>query len=175
MAQAAQATPTVRANLGGSTNTVNLRDWLNTRLSPFLKQAIIKSLESEAEYPLQWLGEQLILQSITFEGNPDSTNIRERFLYKHEPDARQSQTAASSTSDNTANADTVTQPPEASSVDVQPSVTEQPPQDTHTDALATSTVASNIDQIEPESTTVNGAAQAEGTDHSKDADMSNAP
>ena len=37
-----------------------------------------------AQYPLQWLGEQLILQSITYEGNPDSTNIRERFLYKHE-------------------------------------------------------------------------------------------
>lgn len=33
---------------------------------------------------MQWLGEQLILQSITFEGNPDTNNIRDYFLYKHE-------------------------------------------------------------------------------------------
>lgn len=40
---------------------------------------------NRAEYPLHWLGEHLIQQSIMFEGNPDTTNIRERFLYKHEP------------------------------------------------------------------------------------------
>lgn len=85
MAQPNQVTPTVQANLAGTSTTVNLRDWLNTRLSPFLKKAIIESLDSEAEYPLQWLGEHLIQQSILFEGNPDTTNIRERFVYKHEP------------------------------------------------------------------------------------------
>jgi hypothetical protein len=37
-----------------------------------------------AEFPLQWLGEALIHQSIVYEGNPDRTNIRERFLYEHE-------------------------------------------------------------------------------------------
>lgn len=39
---------------------------------------------NRAEYPLQWLGEHLIQQSILFEGNPDTTNIQERFRYKHE-------------------------------------------------------------------------------------------
>ena len=34
-----------------------------------------------AEFPLQWLGECLIHQSILYEGNPDRTKIRERFLY----------------------------------------------------------------------------------------------
>ena len=37
-----------------------------------------------AEFPLQWLGECLIHQSILYEGNPDRTNIRERFLYNFE-------------------------------------------------------------------------------------------
>ncbi len=34
-----------------------------------------------AEYPLQFLGECLINQSILYEGNPDTTNIKERFRY----------------------------------------------------------------------------------------------
>jgi hypothetical protein len=34
-----------------------------------------------AEYPLQWLGECLINQSILYEGNPDTTNVKERFRY----------------------------------------------------------------------------------------------
>lgn len=38
-----------------------------------------------AQYPLQWLGEHLIQQSILFEGNPDATGLRERFVYDHEP------------------------------------------------------------------------------------------
>lgn len=33
---------------------------------------------------MQWLGEHLIQQSILFEGNPDTTNIQEKFRYKHE-------------------------------------------------------------------------------------------
>lgn len=44
-----------------------------------------------AQYPLQWLGERLIQQSILFEGNPDSTSIKERFLYNHESAAKPSQ------------------------------------------------------------------------------------
>lgn len=39
---------------------------------------------NRAEFPLQWLGECLIHQSILYEGNPDATNIRERFAYKFE-------------------------------------------------------------------------------------------
>lgn len=42
-----QTTPTLQANIAGTSTTVNLRDWLNTRLSPFLKKAIIESLDSE--------------------------------------------------------------------------------------------------------------------------------
>ncbi len=47
MAQPNQVTPTFQANVSGASTTVNLRDWLNTRLSPFLKKAIIESLDSE--------------------------------------------------------------------------------------------------------------------------------
>lgn len=79
----------------------NIRDWLNVRMAPFLKQAITQALEDrrgdgwflvfalltsedrQVLYPLQWLGEQLILQSVQYEGNPDVSNIRERFLYEH--------------------------------------------------------------------------------------------
>jgi hypothetical protein len=35
-----------------------------------------------AEFPLQWLGECLINQSLLYEGNPDTTNIKERFRYQ---------------------------------------------------------------------------------------------
>lgn len=38
-------------------------------------------INRRAEFPLQWLGECLINQSILYEGNPDSTNIKERFRY----------------------------------------------------------------------------------------------
>jgi len=34
-----------------------------------------------ADFPLQWLGECLIHYSTIYEGNPDTTNIRERFKY----------------------------------------------------------------------------------------------
>ena len=46
-----------------------------------------------AEFPLQWLGECLINQSILYEGNPDATNIKERFLYNFDtPPVVQEQT-----------------------------------------------------------------------------------
>ena len=45
-----------------------------------------------AEFPLQWLGEHLIEQSILFEGNPDSTRLRERFRYNHDSAAAAKQT-----------------------------------------------------------------------------------
>lgn len=41
-------------------------------------------LSCSAEYPLHWLGEFLIHQSLLYEGNPDQTKIRERFLYSFE-------------------------------------------------------------------------------------------
>ena len=40
-----------------------------------------------AEYPLQFLGECLINQSILYEGNPDTTNIKERFRYNFDAPA----------------------------------------------------------------------------------------
>lgn len=43
------------------------------------------------EFPLQWLGECLIHQSILYEGNPDRTNIRERFAYTFEEPKPQDQ------------------------------------------------------------------------------------
>jgi hypothetical protein len=47
-----------------------------------------------AEFPLQWLGECLIHQSILYEGNPDRTNIRERFLYQFEDPTPPEETTA---------------------------------------------------------------------------------
>ncbi|EXJ73997.1 uncharacterized protein A1O5_02291 [Cladophialophora psammophila CBS 110553] len=76
--------PIVVVNTASDRQQVPLRDYLNARVAPFLKKAITQSLDAEAEFPLQWLGECLIHQSILYEGNPDRTNIRERFLYKFE-------------------------------------------------------------------------------------------
>ena len=47
MAQPLYPNPTLQARIGSSTTEVNLRDWLNTRLAPFLKKAITESLDSE--------------------------------------------------------------------------------------------------------------------------------
>ncbi|KIV84891.1 hypothetical protein PV11_00641 [Exophiala sideris] len=76
--------PSVVVNTQNNRQQVPLRDYLNARVAPFLKKAITQSLDVEAEFPLQWLGECLIHQSILYEGNPDRTNIRERFLYTFE-------------------------------------------------------------------------------------------
>lgn len=65
---------------------------------------------NRAEFPLQWLGEHLIQQSILYEGNPDRTNIRERFQYKHDVPSTTptTTTAKESVSASTANADNTT-------------------------------------------------------------------
>ncbi|EXJ88435.1 hypothetical protein A1O1_05365 [Capronia coronata CBS 617.96] len=92
MSQAAPNTPSVVVNGTNNKQQVPLRDYLNARVAPFLKKAITESLGVEAEFPLQWLGECLIHQSILYEGNPDRTNIRERFLYKFEAPAPHQET-----------------------------------------------------------------------------------
>ncbi|KIX01662.1 uncharacterized protein Z518_09388 [Rhinocladiella mackenziei CBS 650.93] len=84
MSQPAPIAPSVVINTANRRQQVPLRDYLNTRVAPFLKKAVTESLGVEAEFPLQWLGECLIHQSILYEGNPDRTNIRERFLYTFE-------------------------------------------------------------------------------------------
>ncbi|KIX98936.1 uncharacterized protein Z520_05397 [Fonsecaea multimorphosa CBS 102226] len=84
MSHAPPTPPSVVVNTASDRQQVPLRDYLNARVAPFLKKAITESLNAEAEFPLQWLGECLIHQSILYEGNPDRTNIRERFLYKFE-------------------------------------------------------------------------------------------
>ncbi|KAK5467849.1 hypothetical protein LTS15_000822 [Exophiala xenobiotica] len=84
MSQSAPHAPSVVVNAQNNRQQVPLRDYLNARVAPFLKQAITESLGAEAEFPLQWLGECLIHQSILYEGNPDRTNIRDHFLYKFE-------------------------------------------------------------------------------------------
>ncbi|OCT48929.1 hypothetical protein CLCR_05169 [Cladophialophora carrionii] len=81
MSQAVSNVPSVISNAGNARQQVPLRDYLNARVAPFLKKAITESLNAEAEFPLQWLGECLIHQSFLYEGNPDRTNIREKFLY----------------------------------------------------------------------------------------------
>ncbi|KEF63757.1 uncharacterized protein A1O9_01735 [Exophiala aquamarina CBS 119918] len=84
MSQTTPNPPSVVMNTAGNRQQVPLRDYLNARIAPFLKRAITESLGVEAEFPLQWLGECLIHQSIQYEGNPDHTNIRERFVNKFE-------------------------------------------------------------------------------------------
>ncbi|EXJ78215.1 hypothetical protein A1O3_09376 [Capronia epimyces CBS 606.96] len=84
MSQGTPSTPSVVVNAANNRQQVPLRDYLNARVAPFLKKAVTESLGVEAEFPLQWLGECLIHQSTLYEGNPDRTNIRERFLYKFE-------------------------------------------------------------------------------------------
>merc|ERR1711939_347860 len=76
--------PTLVMNPNGTRQQVPLRDYLNARIAPFLKKAMTESLASEAEFPLQWLGECLTHQSMLYEGNPDTTGIRERFRYNFE-------------------------------------------------------------------------------------------
>lgn len=46
MAQSSQSTPAVTANLAGEYHQVNLRDYLNARVAPFLKKAITESLDA---------------------------------------------------------------------------------------------------------------------------------
>lgn len=70
------------------------------------------NLGDRVEFPLQYLGEALIHQSILYEGNPDSTKIRERFRYNFDAPsssnevstetdaASQLQTAANGTTDS---------------------------------------------------------------------------
>ncbi|KAL2444556.1 hypothetical protein ABEF95_017053 [Exophiala dermatitidis] len=95
MSQSASNTPTTIVNAGGNRQQVPLRDYLNARVAPFLKKAITESLGVEAEFFLQWLGECLIHQSILYEGNPDRTNIRERFLYEFDdPKPQKEETSA---------------------------------------------------------------------------------
>ncbi|KAJ9647713.1 hypothetical protein H2204_000343 [Knufia peltigerae] len=115
MSQSAPNAPSVVVNSQNSRQQVPLRDYLNARVAPFLKKAITESLGVEyvaahrgigpwrskdfsdltstirAEFPLQWLGECLIHQSILYEGNPDRTNIRERFQYRFEDPKPQEQ------------------------------------------------------------------------------------
>src|SRR6201996_8898136 len=66
---------------------------LNPHYSWVVHQIPKLTPSSRAEFPLQWLGECLIHQSILYEGNPDRTNIRERFLYKFDDPKPQEQSA----------------------------------------------------------------------------------
>ncbi|KIW65274.1 hypothetical protein PV04_07547 [Phialophora macrospora] len=110
MSQAVPNTPSVISNAANIRQQVPLRDYLNARVAPFLKKAITESLNAEAEFPLQWLGECLIHQSILYEGNPDRTNIRERFLYKFDDPKPVEQS----------NADSAASPPPVSSAAASP-------------------------------------------------------
>lgn len=92
---------------------------------------------NRAEFPLQWLGECLIHQSILYEGNPDSTNLRERFVYKFEDPKLQEQSAPAHTS-----APTVSNEPENPEVimnEVSPAHIENAPATTESTIVPEST------------------------------------
>ncbi|RMZ84933.1 hypothetical protein DV738_g431, partial [Chaetothyriales sp. CBS 135597] len=78
----AMQNPSVTLNTPSqSRQQVPLRDYLNVRIAPFLKKGLTESLDKEPEYPLQWLGEYLINQSILFEGNTEAEKLKEHFRY----------------------------------------------------------------------------------------------
>ncbi|RVX69182.1 hypothetical protein B0A52_07158 [Exophiala mesophila] len=122
MSQSTPAQPLVIMNAAGNRQQVPLRDYLNARVAPFLKKAITESLGVEAEFPLQWLGECLIHQSILYEGNPDATNIRERFAYKFEdPKPQERQPSPAPAEGEPVQTDPVQNQPESMHSAVEPS------------------------------------------------------
>lgn len=58
------------------------RNYLNTYLAPYLRNGMTNVLEVTPEYPLRWLGEYLISQSLIYEGGTDEKGIVERFIYE---------------------------------------------------------------------------------------------
>ncbi|KAJ9656893.1 hypothetical protein H2198_004646 [Neophaeococcomyces mojaviensis] len=185
MAQPLYPNPTLQAKIGSSTTEVNLRDWLNTRLAPFLKRAITESLDSEAQYPLQWLGEHLIQQSILFEGNPDSTSIKERFLYNHDNATKSGQGQGSGDVPVQSSGNTVAQNTLDQSQGTPAPIDQQTPQATTQNEVSAQPVAGDESVTSPDMTPghssaigVNGTAQAEQAlqaPSTQDAEMSNAP
>jgi len=83
MSREVTATP-AGSRAGTGRQQASLRDHLNNRVAPYLKQALIEGLNNDVEFPLQWLGEHLIHLSMLNEGNPDSTNIKAHFKYNHD-------------------------------------------------------------------------------------------
>ncbi|KAJ9615569.1 hypothetical protein H2200_001644 [Cladophialophora chaetospira] len=167
MSQAALNAPTVTSNAANTRQQVPLRDYLNARVAPFLKKAITESLGAEAEFPLQWLGECLIHQSILYEGNPDRTNIRERFLYKFDdPKPQEVVNAESETAPQAS-----PQPTESreKSVPEQPEASTNETNETNDAAPAQASLRETHEYAMPQmmaiahSTDVNGTKEEEGT------------
>ncbi|KAF7510872.1 hypothetical protein GJ744_005702 [Endocarpon pusillum] len=57
------------------------RKYLNTHLAPYLRTGMTKILDAKPQYPLRWLGEYLISQSLIHEGATDEKGVVERFIY----------------------------------------------------------------------------------------------
>ncbi|ERF70176.1 hypothetical protein EPUS_00364 [Endocarpon pusillum Z07020] len=57
------------------------RNYLNTHLAPYLRTGMTKILDAKPQYPLRWLGEYLISQSLIHEGATDEKGVVERFIY----------------------------------------------------------------------------------------------
>lgn len=134
-----------------------------------------------AQYPLQWLGEQLILQSIEFEGNPDATNIRERFVYKHQISSQPAQ-PESSTTLPPPTAVTTGQQHQVVTAQVAAPAVETTPSEIAVPATADPSQVARVEvaqteQVQPESSTaVNGTtAHVAPEVQPQDTEMSNAP
>lgn len=57
------------------------RSYLNTHLAPYQRTGMSKILDVKPQYPLRWLGEYLISQSLIHEGGTDEKGVVERFIY----------------------------------------------------------------------------------------------
>ena len=121
----------------------------------------------------------MILQSIEFEGNPDTTNIRERFVYKHEINSR---AAPPEPAVAAPPAEVITAQQHQVSVD---QVATSGAETAQSDAIPalTDTIQTTRTEVEPteqvqseNAIEVNGTAVHVGTEApSQDTEMSNAP
>lgn len=121
----------------------------------------------------------MILQSIEFEGNPDTTNIRERFLYKHEISSRAAPPEPAAAAPP---AEVITGQQYQVAVDRVTTIGAETAQSDALPALTDPSQATRIEvepteQVESENATeVNGTAAHVATEApSQDTEMSNAP
>jgi len=176
MSQSISNGPSVIVSAASNRQQVPLRDYLNARVAPFLKKAITESLGAEAEFPLQWLGECLIHQSMLYEGNPDRKNIRERFSYSFEEPKAQEQASAEAAAVSIPHSEPDPAAAQSSAQEQQPDASlnnpsghaavQAPSASIHGDAVSQSSAAA-------EAPTVNGVTEdggAHGADEAGDAD-----
>lgn len=116
---------------------------------------------------MQWLGECLIHQSMLYEGNPDTTNIRERFRYQFDvPAAPTQEQPEPSPSAPTNGVDEPEQaPPTDPAAEAAASVPVPPPDSSMADGQPSSTTETKVEE------TAEAQAEQPATAAPQDVDM----